>query len=153
MFRKTGRVREWASFQLKLHFPLSLKIADIWRIERRSLYVTLVAKFLVLNKPWFRKYMAEETKNWQNFWFSTTRGFANIWQKRRKNWHIWLYMIALRNKTLARKFLLSFDNANGRLFQERLPTMERDITLLLSIGDRHKYLCDSLSYWRDFLKN
>ena len=82
------------------------------------MYFTVVAQFLVLNKPWFRKYMAEETKKLTCMTF--------------------LYMIALRNKTLAHTFLLSFNNANGRLFQERLPTMEHDVTLLLSIGDRHK---------------
>ena len=82
------------------------------------MYFTVVAKFLVLNKPWFRKYMAEETKKLTYMTF--------------------LYMIALRNKTLAHTFLLSFNNANGRLFQERLPTVEHDVTLLLSIGDRHK---------------
>ena len=78
----------------------------------------VVEEFPVLNKPWFRKYMAEEMKKLTCMTF--------------------LYMIALRNKTLAHTFLLSFDNANGRLLQERLPTMEHDITLLLSIGDRHK---------------
>ena len=82
------------------------------------MYFTVVEEFPVLNKPWFRKYMAEETKKLTCMTF--------------------LYMIALRNKTLAHTFLLSFDNANDRLFQERLPTMEHDITLLLSIGDRHK---------------
>ena len=32
----------------------------------------------------------------------------------------------------------SFIPKNGRLFQERLPTIEHDVTPLLSIGDRHK---------------
>lgn len=32
----------------------------------------------------------------------------------------------------------SFIPENGLLFQERLPTIEHDVTPLLSIGDRHK---------------
>ena len=45
-----------------------------------------------------------------------------IWQKKTKTLTCmaFLCMIALRNKMVAHAFLLLFDNANDRLFQERL---------------------------------
>ena len=92
------------------HF-LFVRLTDISRSfipeNRRHLknraYVTLVAKFLVLNKPWFRKYGRKDEKI---------------------DMHDFPVTIALRNKTLGQTFFPSFDNANCRLFQERFPTME-----------------------------
>ena len=41
-----------------------------------------------------------------------------------------LCMIALRNKTIAEAFLSTFDNANGRLCQERLLTFRNLATMV-----------------------
>ena len=41
-----------------------------------------------------------------------------------------LCMIALRNKTVAHTFLPSFDNANGRLCQEKLSRSRNFATML-----------------------
>ena len=45
-----------------------------------------------------------------------------MWQKKTKTLTCmaFLCLIALRNKMVANTFLLLFDNANDRLFQERL---------------------------------
>ena len=60
----------------------------------------MVAKFMDLNKPWSCKYGRNNNKKLECLTF--------------------LCMIALRNKTVAHSFLPSFDNANGRPYQERL---------------------------------
>ena len=53
-------------------------------------------------------------------WISTNRGPANLAEKTFKMTGMtFLYIIVLRNKTVAHTFLPSFDNANGRLGQER----------------------------------
>ena len=78
----------------------SVRFYIIFNREKKCLgHVAMVAKFPELNKQWSCKYGRE------------------------KNWHYCmtlLYMITLRNKTVAHTFLPSFNNANGRLCQERL---------------------------------
>ena len=67
--------------------------------KKSSRHVAMVAKFMDLNKPWSCKYGGKKTKKLICITF--------------------LWMIALRNKTLAHTFLPSLDNANGRICQER----------------------------------
>ena len=43
-----------------------------------------------------------------------------------------MYMIAIRNKTVAHAFLPSFDNTNGRLYQERLLRSRTFATMVMS---------------------
>ena len=61
--------------------------------EKSFRHVTMVKKFLDLNKPWFCTY-----------------GRKII--KKKLTCMAFLYMIALRNKTVAHTFLPSFGNAN-----------------------------------------
>ena len=78
----------------------SVRFYIIFNRERKCLRdVAMVAKYPDLNRQWSCKY------------------------GRKKNGHdcmTFLCMIALRNRTVAHTFLPSFDNANGRLCQERL---------------------------------
>ena len=80
-------------------------------LKEKSRYVTL---------PWS-----------QNLWISTDRGPANMAEKTIKmTYMIFLYIIALRKKTVAHTFLPSFDNANGPLGQERLLRSRNFATIL-----------------------
>ena len=45
-------------------------------------------------------------------------------------------MIALRNKTVAHKFLLSLDNANGRLYQDSKSGYHGNVTTHFSVLGR-----------------
>ena len=72
-------------------------------IERKSLrHVTMVAKFLCRNKPWFCKYDRKKKR------------------EKELTYMTYLCMIALGNKTVAHSFLLLFDNVNGCLCQEMM---------------------------------
>ena len=57
---------------------------------------------------------------------------VQIWQKRMKKLTstTFLFMIAVRNKTVAHTFLPPFDDANGRLCQERLLRLSNFATMV-----------------------
>ena len=97
--------------------------------EEMSLrHVAMVAKFLDLNKPCSWKYGRKKKKKWTCMTF--------------------LYMVALRNKTIAHTFLSPLDNSNGRLCQERLLRYENFATM---VTRRHtsllciRYTCYNLA--------
>ena len=83
-----------------MHSPLhihTLVCTPICNREEKSLHhVTMVTKFLDLNKPWSCKYCRKENK--ENGKIDRT----------------FLCMIAPRNKMVAHTFLPSFNNANSQ---------------------------------------
>ena len=64
----------------------------------------MVANFLDLNKPWCCKYDRKKKRK---------KGYVSLCMA-------FLCIIAHRNETVGHTFLPSFENANGRLCQERL---------------------------------
>ena len=73
------------------------------KVERRiRSHVAMVPKFLDLNKPWSPFFFPDEPKSINRIVKGTTKCMT------------FLFMIALRNKTVAHDFLPSFDKANDR---------------------------------------
>ena len=88
-------------FRGGVYFKITfLKPLTLNREEKSLPDVAMVAKFLDLNKPWSCKHGRNNNKKLTCLTF--------------------LCMIALGNKAVPHNILPSFDNANGRPYQERL---------------------------------
>ena len=95
--------------QLKLCSIFSYWLLPHAHREKSLPHVSMVAKSVDLNKPWSCKYGQKTIK---------------------MTWMTFLCIIAHRKETVAHTFLPSFDNANGRLGQERLLRCRNFATIL-----------------------
>ena len=95
--------------QLKLCSIFSYWLLPHAHREKSLPHVSMVAKSVDLNKPWSCKYGQKTIK---------------------MTWMTFLCIIAHRKETVAHTFLPSFDNANGRLGQERLLRSRNFATIL-----------------------
>ena len=103
----------------------TLVCTPICNREESLHHVTMVTKFLDLNKPWPCKYGRKEKK-----------------KKMKKIDMTFLCMIAPRSKMVAHTFLPSFNNINGHLCQERLSRFSLR---------KHLFLC-ALHCWGRFVR-
>ena len=99
-----------------MHSPLhihTLVCTPICNREEKSLHhVTMVTKFLDLNKPWSCKYCSKENK------------------ENEKIDRTFLCMIAPRNKMVAHTFLPPFNNANSHVCEQRLLRFKNFATMV-----------------------